>query len=547
MHTFETLGLNPELLRAVIKLGYTEPTSIQMKAIPVMLEGSDVLGQAQTGTGKTAAFGLPMISRLNLRLKGIQGLVLAPTRELAIQVSDAIHSYGKFSKIKVTPVYGGQSYSIQLKKIKQGCHIIVGTPGRILDLIRKKALDLNHVNFLVLDEADEMLNMGFIEDVEAIIEKTPKTRQTSLFSATLPKVIRKLADKHLRNPVEIKTHRTKLTVDKIEQRYFLLNESDKFSALIRIIEFDSIPTGLIFMRTRARASQFAEKLIANNFSAEALHGELKQSAREKILGRFRKKQTRFLIATDVAARGLDIKDVSHVINFDVPYDPENYVHRIGRTGRAGKDGIAVTFITPSENKRLLDIERYTSQKIPRAKLPSISEILTQREEQLTEKIIGRLVKDEFRRDQNLAQQLVRWGYDPLDIAAVAIQLVRESEPLQKLDEIKNAHVVSKQKRKNGRSNGKSSHRMKQKRKLEPGMIRFSMNLGSTHNIRPNLIVGAIANGAGIPGRAIGAIDIRNDRTYLYIAENYVKDVYHKMGNWKVQGHPAMLQQVDSVR
>lgn len=547
MHTFETLDLNPEQLGAVNKLGYTEPTSIQMKAIPVLLEGRDVLGQAQTGTGKTAAFGLPMISRLNLEFKGIQGLVLTPTRELAIQVCDAIQSYGQFSKIKVMPVYGGQSYSIQLKKINQGYHIVVGTPGRILDLIRKNALDLSHVSFLVLDEADEMLNMGFIEDVEAIIEKTPKTRQTSLFSATLPKVIRKLADKHLRNPVEIITHRTKITVDKIEQRYFLLNERDKFSALIRIIEFESISTGLIFMRTRARASQFADKLVKNNFSAEALHGDLKQSAREKVLGRFRNKQTRFLVATDVAARGLDIEDVSHVINFDVPLDPENYVHRIGRTGRAGKAGMAVTFATPQENKRLRNIERYISQKIPKAKLPGISEIIAQRDEQLIEKILGRLVKDDFRKEQNFTQQLVHWGYDPLDIAAAAIQLIRESETPLKHHEIKNAPKVSNRKRKNGSSNGKSSGRMKHKRKNEPGMIRFSMKLGSTHNINPNLIVGAIANVAGIPGCAIGAIDIHNDRTYLYIAENYVKDVYHKMGNWKVQGHPAMLQKVDSIR
>ncbi|MCJ7624702.1 MAG: DEAD/DEAH box helicase, partial [Anaerolineaceae bacterium] len=369
MHTFETMDLTPELLRAVNKLGFTEPTSIQVKAIPELLEGRDVLGQAQTGTGKTAAFGLPMINQLDLESERIQGLVLAPTRELAIQVSDAIYSYGKFSKIKVMPVYGGQSYSIQLKKLKQGSHIVVGTPGRVLDLIRKKALDLSHVSFLVLDEADEMLNMGFIEDVEEIIEQTPKTRQTSLFSATLPHVIRRLADKHLQNPIEIKTHSTKVTVDKIEQCYFLLNEGDKFSALIRIIESDSIPSGLIFMRTRARASQFADKLVENKLSAEALHGEMKQSAREQVMERFRRKQTRFLVATDVAARGLDIEDVSHVINFDIPHDRESYVHRIGLTGRAGKTGIAVSFVTPQENKKLRDIENFISQKIPTAKLP----------------------------------------------------------------------------------------------------------------------------------------------------------------------------------
>jgi ATP-dependent RNA helicase DeaD len=549
MHTFDTLDLNPELLRAVKSLGFTEPTSIQMRAIPELLGGRDVLGQAQTGTGKTAAFGLPMINQLNLESEGIQGLVLVPTRELAIQVSDAIHSYGIFSKVKIMPVYGGQSYSIQLKKLKKGSHIVVGTPGRVLDLIRKKALDLSHVSILILDEADEMLNMGFIEDVEAIIEQTPKTRQTSLFSATLPQVIRKLADKHLQNPIEIKTHRRKVTVDKIEQRYFLLNEGDKFSALIRIIEFESIPSGLIFMRTRARASQFADKLAEINLSAEALHGEMKQSAREKVMGRFRRKQTRFLVATDVAARGLDVKDVSHVINFDVPLDQENYVHRIGRTGRAGKTGIAVTFVTPQENRRMRAIERYISQKIPRAKLPSISEILAKREEQFTEKIIGQLVKDDFSKEQTIAQQLVHWGYDPLDIAAAAIQMVRDSEKRLKLNEIKNAHVTSAQKRKygNGSSNGKFSHKMKRKKKHESGMIRFSMNLGRSHNIHPNLIIGAIANGAGIPGRAIGAIDIQNDRTYLDISENYVKNVYHRMGNWKVQGQRAMLQQVESVR
>ena len=371
MQTFESLGLNQDLLKAVEELGFSEPTEIQSSAIPALLEGRDVLGQAQTGTGKTAAFGLPMISSIDPNNNSIQGLVLAPTRELAIQVCDALQEFGNQSKIKVAPVYGGQSYTIQFRRLERKPHIVVGTPGRVIDLIKRNVLHLNQVKFLVLDEADEMLNMGFIEDVETIIGETPRERQTSLFSATLTSNIRKLASSHLNNPQEIIIHRKKMTVDKIEQKCYLLNEKDKIMALIRLIEFESIDSALIFSRTKIKTAELAETLIENHIPAESLHGDMKQIMRERVLDRFREKKVRFLVATDIAARGLDIDDVSHVINFDIPDQAEEYIHRIGRTGRAGNSGTAITFVTPKEQRRIRTIERYTSKQITFAKLPSL--------------------------------------------------------------------------------------------------------------------------------------------------------------------------------
>jgi ATP-dependent RNA helicase DeaD len=552
MDSFETLGLSSSLLQAITDLGYQEPTSIQQRAIPVMISGQDVLGQAQTGTGKTAAFGLPLLNNLDAHANTIQALVMTPTRELAMQVSDSINLLGKHCRVKVLPVYGGQSYDRQLTQLKKGVQIVVGTPGRLLDLIHRGALDLSHVRQLILDEADEMLEMGFLEEVEEIIRQIPAERQTALFSATLPSSIRRIASQYMHDPQEIIIQAKKLTVDNTEQRHYLMRQDDKIPALIRLFETESIQNALIFTRTKAGAAELADVLMEKNFPVEALHGDLKQEAREKVLSRFRKGLTKILVATDVAARGLDIQNVSHVFNFDLPYDPEDYVHRIGRTGRAGKSGIAISFVTPREKNKLREIEAYASCSVPRAKLPEIKDILARREEQFTDKLVARLAMGESEQFQGLVAQIIEYGYDPVQIAAAAIQMVREADKQPALQDIhpiesaqKNRPFETNKPRSAGtphtadrktRRYGKESH--------EPGMVRLSINMGKEHNVRPSSLVGAIASRAGIPGSAIGAIVIHQQDTYLDVSKEYADVVVRKMVNWKIQNQPVIIRGLD---
>ncbi|HRW48244.1 MAG TPA: DEAD/DEAH box helicase, partial [Caldilinea sp.] len=349
---FSHLGLHPELVQAVEALGFTTPTPIQSAMIPVMLEGHDVIGQAQTGTGKTAAFALPILHRLEPGGRAVQSLVLVPTRELAVQVAKAMHDFGRERGIRVLPVYGGEPYGRQISRLNKGVDVVVGTPGRLLDLIQREALDLSEVETVVLDEADEMLSMGFIEDIESILSATPAERQTALLSATVPPEIRRLADRYLRQPQSVAIEREQVTVSAIEQRHYLVYETDKLAALTRLFEVEPITSALIFVRTRAGTGELAAELSTRGFPAEALSGELEQEERERVMNRFRRNLIKVLVATDVAARGLDIDHISHVFNFDLPEDPEVYVHRIGRTGRAGKSGTALSLVTPNERWRL---------------------------------------------------------------------------------------------------------------------------------------------------------------------------------------------------
>ncbi len=376
---FTQFNLHPQLMQAVSELGYEEPTPIQEAVIPLMLEGRDVIGQAQTGTGKTAAFSLPILQNLEPGQGQVQALVVTPTRELALQVAKSFDDYGRYRRVRVLAVYGGQPYGQQIHQLRKGVNVVVGTPGRLLDLIKQKVLDLSNVRTIVLDEADEMLSMGFIEDMEAILEQTPSTRQTTLFSATVPPAIRSLAGKYLSDPQTATIKRKQLTVAAIEQRYYLVNGADKLAALTRLFEVEEIGSALIFARTRIGTGQLASELTQRGFPAEALNGDLSQDARERVLGRFRRNQIKVLVATDVAARGLDIDDISHVFNYDLPHDLEGYVHRVGRTGRAGKTGIAISLVTPAERGRLHRIESFTKQPITRATLPTVADIETKRE------------------------------------------------------------------------------------------------------------------------------------------------------------------------
>ncbi|MGC8857087.1 MAG: DEAD/DEAH box helicase, partial [Anaerolineae bacterium] len=426
MTDFSSLNLRAEILQAIADLGYTEPTPIQAAIIPVMLTHADVIGQAQTGTGKTAAFSLPILQNFRPNHKP-QALVLAPTRELALQVAEAMLAYGRLLKVRVLPVYGGQPYAPQINQLKRGVDVVVGTPGRIIDLIGRKVLDLSEIKTVVLDEADEMLNMGFIEAVEVILAATPTQRQTALFSATLPTRIRTLANRFMQDPQAVSVKRATLTVPAIEQRYYLVHETDKLNALTNLFEIEPMTSVLIFARTRAETAHLASELSHRGFPAEALNGDLEQNARERILGRFRTNTLKVLVATDVAARGLDIDDISHVINFQLPDDPEVYVHRIGRTGRAGKTGIAISFFTPREKRRLREIEAFTKQKLTLSKLPTQEEIIQHREAQLLTQMKTWLERGRARRERAMVEQLAAEGHDVLDIAAAALKLARASE------------------------------------------------------------------------------------------------------------------------
>jgi ATP-dependent RNA helicase DeaD len=548
MNDFSQFNLHPELVQAVVERGYETPTPIQTQVIPVMLAGRDIVGQAQTGTGKTAAFALPMLHNLQPGWDEVQALVVTPTRELAKQVANAIYEYGRFQNVRVLPVYGGSPYGRQIRRLKEGVDVVVGTPGRLLDLIGRKALQLGSTHIVILDEADEMLSMGFIEDIEALLEETPETRQTALFSATMPAPIRRLANKYLNDPETITIKQKELTVESIDQRYYLVNEYDKLAALTRLFEIEDITSALIFTKTRMGSDELAGQLSGRGYSAEALNGDLSQDARERTLRRFREHQVKVLVATDVAARGLDIDDISHVFNYDIPYDVESYVHRIGRTGRAGKTGVAISLITPAEQWRLGRIEKATRHPLTKAKLPTEAEILQYREEHLIEQVTVWLKRDRCRRELEIVAELAEAGHDPMMIAAVALKLARAEEKQRPIEPISEAKAKGGRKRtrkmdrqreyrqKKVRLKGKNGRKPDRRSRdsHEEGMVRLSLGAGKKNGVRPSDIVGAIAGHADIPGNTIGKIFIQDQHTLVDVEEQYVSRVLGKTGSYRVR-------------
>jgi ATP-dependent RNA helicase DeaD len=540
---FAIFNLRPELVQGVAALGYIEPTPIQASIIPLMLNGADVIGQAQTGTGKTAAFALPILHNLQDGLRTPRALIVTPTRELALQVSGAFTDLGQYCQIQALAIYGGSSYSRQISQLKRGVEVVVGTPGRLLDLQTRGILDLSAVSTVVLDEADEMLSMGFIEDIEAILAATPAVRQTALFSATMPDAIRRLATKYMQAPQFIAIQGEQVTVAETEQRYYLVHAGDKTAALTRLFEVEDIVSALIFVRTRAGTSDLANELSTRGYPAEALNGDLNQEARERTLNRFRQGQIKVLVATDVAARGLDIEGITHVFNYDLPQEVEGYVHRIGRTGRAGKTGIAITLVTPHERRYVREIEHFTRQKLTLARLPTAEEIQARREAELIRQLNVWIQRGRCRQERAIVENLVAQGGDLLEIATAAVKLARAEEKQRPIAAVR--AVADEAPHRSGRSNRgfdisrEERHSRRQavhhdSISHEPGMVRLSMSMGRVHGVRPADVVGAIAFHADIPGSTIGKILIDDQHTLVDVPENLVSQVLAKTGKYLIR-------------
>jgi ATP-dependent RNA helicase DeaD len=560
---FEELGLLPQFVQAVEQMGFDQPTPIQLEAIPALLEGRNVIGQAQTGTGKTAAFVFPMLQKMQPGKRNPQALILAPTRELAIQVTEATRQMAQETPLRVMTVYGGQAYGLQLRQLDRGVDVVVGTPGRLLDLIRKKLLNLSQVRYVVLDEADEMLEMGFVDDVETIFKEIPAERQIALFSATLPAPIRKLADRYMSNPFEITINSGQRTVPETTQQFCRVRDENKQAVLARILEAEEVKSALIFTRTKARAQELSDELNRMGYPAGSLHGDLNQDKREWVLNRFRKNVIHLLVATDVAARGLDIEDVSHVFNYDMPEDTDDYIHRIGRTGRAGKKGDAITFINPRERGRLSQIENYSKQKIAEYNLPTREDILQRRDERFAEKLTEQMSAGNYKREAALVSKLTEFGFNPMEIASAAIKMARSTESAVPVAELIEPVSISRNRdgQRDGQRDGYRGKRPTQgafgkdqgrgntipsgsraNRGSELGMVRLRMNLGGQHGLRPSDVVGAIAGEVGIPGKSIGAIDIQNDCTFVDVSDQHVRQVLQKSGGkYTLRGKTVVLK------
>lgn len=560
--SFSDLQLSDAILRALQDVGYETPSPIQAATIPYLLANRDVLGQAQTGTGKTASFALPVLSRIDTRQTIPQALVLAPTRELAIQVAEAFQTYARYIPgFHVLPIYGGQSYGPQLSALRRGVHVVVGTPGRVIDHLDKGSLDLSALKTLVLDEADEMLRMGFIDDVERILQETPETRQTALFSATMPSAIKRIAQTYLNQPAEVTIAAKTGTADNIRQRYWLVSGMHKLDALTRILEAETFDGMIIFTRTKQGTEELAEKLDARGFSAAAINGDINQQQRERTIQQLKDGKIDILVATDVAARGLDVERISHVINYDVPYDPESYTHRIGRTGRAGRSGEAILFIAPREKNLLKAIERATRQPVAPLELPTIQTVNNVRIARFKEQITTTLAQGGLEEFAAVIESYEQEHNIPaLEIAAALAKMARGDEPLlldknrrdPKPDESWRDERPARGERpsrdradrfEHGERAERAPRREHSPRVAEPGMQTYRIAVGHEHGVKPGNIVGAIANEANIESKYIGRIDIYDDYTVLDLPDDLSADMLDHLKSVRVAGQSLRIQAV----
>ncbi|MCL2022352.1 MAG: DEAD/DEAH box helicase [Betaproteobacteria bacterium] len=544
--SFADLGLNEKILRSLTETGYESPSPIQAECIPALCQGRDLLGIAQTGTGKTAAFALPILHRLNIKESKPQALVLTPTRELAIQVAEAFARYARhLPGFHVLPIYGGQSYSIQLKQLARGAHVIVGTPGRIMDHLERGNLSFTSLTTLVLDEADEMLRMGFIEDVEWILEHTPSERQTALFSATMPEAIRRVAQKYLLNPVEVKIRAATQTVAAVRQCYWQVSGLHKLDALTRILEVENdLDAAIVFVRTKLSTDELAQKLEARGHAAAALNGDMNQQARERVIEQLKAGKLDIVIATDIAARGIDVPRISHVINYDIPYDAEAYVHRIGRTGRAGRSGTAILFVAQREIRMLRTIERITRQPIERLTLPSQQEVTNRRVAIFKEKIAKALTCEDLDFFATLTGEIIgEQEVAPEALAAALAFLAQKDYPLRPEEKSFGGHARAERPPRDFGDRPPREHSGRPGRPERPPrsfeqppevgeddrgnavvMARYRIDVGRTHGVSPRDIVGAIANEGNLPSRLIGRIDLYDEFSTVDLPNDLSPDV-----------------------
>ncbi|MGH3722540.1 MAG: DEAD/DEAH box helicase [Mycobacterium sp.] len=540
--TFADLQIAPAVLRAVSDVGYETPSAIQAATIPPLLAGSDVVGLAQTGTGKTAAFAIPILSRIDLTSKNTQALVLAPTRELALQVAEAFGRYGAhLPKLNVLPIYGGQSYVVQLSGLKRGAHVVVGTPGRVIDHLERGTLDLSHLDYLVLDEADEMLTMGFAEDVERILADTPEYKQVALFSATMPATIRRLTKKYLHDPVEIKVEAKTSTAENITQRFIQVAGHRKMDALTRILEVEAFEAMIVFVRTKQATEEVADKLKARGFSAAAINGDINQSQRERTINGLKSGAIDILVATDVAARGLDVERISHVLNYDIPHDTESYVHRIGRTGRAGRSGTAVLFVSPRERHLLKAIEKATGARLAEEPLPSVDDVNAQRVTKFRDAITAALATPETELFRRLVEDYERDNDVPVaDIAAALAVLSRDGEQfLLKPDPPRDP-------RQERQERGERPERgSREARPKTPGLATYRIAVGKRHKVMPGAIVGAIANEGGLHRSDFGHITIRPDHSLVELPAKMSPKTLKALESTRISGVLIELRPADS--
>nr|WP_238529294.1 DEAD/DEAH box helicase [Dietzia alimentaria] len=537
--TFADMGLAPAVAQAVKDVGYEVPSAIQAATIPLVLEGRDVVGLAQTGTGKTAAFALPILSLIDPAVKSPQALVLAPTRELALQVAEACVTYSaNMPQVNVLPIYGGQAYGIQLSGLRRGAQIIVGTPGRVIDHLKKGTLDLSGLRHLVLDEADEMLAMGFQEDVERILSDTPETTQVALFSATMPAAIRRISQKYLTNPAEVKVASKTSTAPTIQQRYVLVNHRDKLDALTRIFEVEDFEAMIMFVRTKSATEELAERLRARGFSAAPINGDIPQNLRERTIEALKDGRTDILVATDVAARGLDVPRISHVVNYDIPHDTESYIHRIGRTGRAGRSGQALLFVTPRERRMLSQIERATRQPLTEIQLPSVDDVNEMRMAKFSHSITESLNDPNIALFRRLVEDYAsEHSVSMADIAAAVATQSRNSDDFLMREPERPARRERQDDRRDDRRDRPGRDFSDGPRSSRSGkdMAQYRIAVGKRNNVKPGSIMGALANEAGLSGGDIGRISIRFDHSVVELPAGLPKDQLDSMKGIKVGG------------
>lgn len=524
--TFEEMCLDTRIMRAIAEMGFEQPSPIQAQSIPIAVEGKDMIGQARTGTGKTASFGIPMLQRINPKDKNLQAIVLCPTRELAIQSTNEIRKLAKFLYgIKVLPIYGGQEISKQIRSLKGGVQIVIGTPGRVMDHLRRHTLKPQTVDIVVLDEADEMLNMGFREDIETILGQLPEERQTMLFSATMPKPILEIAKRYLHEPEIVKVIQKELTVPKIEQYYYEVNPRKKNEVLSRLLDMYDPSLSLVFCNTKRKVDELVADLKGRGYFAEGLHGDMKQSQRDRVMNGFRNGRTDILVATDVAARGIDVDDVEAVFNYDVPQDDEYYVHRIGRTGRAGREGRAFTLVVGKEIYKLKDIQRYCKTKIRRQPIPSVNDVAAIKVEKLLEQAGELIATDGLGRMMDLLEEYLDGSdYSATEMAAalLAMQLGETSTQTLPKEEFGDTGA-------------------------EPGMVRMFMNIGKKDRVRIGDILGAVAGESGMEGALVGTIDMYDNFSFVEVPQEYAAAVLEAMNHSKIKGRRVNMEPAKNVR